>query len=97
MYVGIVVLELHLPYCRDLKSKRRIVHGLIDRLRERYRVSIVETGHQDLHQRAELGCAFVGSSLDATERTLEVLRRSVEETEGAMLTTWNPEILEEHS
>jgi hypothetical protein len=31
MFIGYGALELHLPYATDLKSKRRIVRGLVER------------------------------------------------------------------
>ena len=64
MFVGIAVLDLHLPHARDLKSKRRVVKGLVDRLHARYRLSIAETSNQDLHQRAELGVAVPRGRVD---------------------------------
>ncbi len=95
MYVAIAVAELHLPYCRDLKSKRRIVHSLLERLRERHRVSVAETGLQDLHQRAQFGLALISSNSEVAEQTLEAIRAMVEETSDAVLADWNPQILEE--
>ena len=42
MIVGLGVLELHLPYARDLKSKRRVVKSLVDRLHARFRISAAD-------------------------------------------------------
>jgi hypothetical protein len=97
MYVAIAVAELHLPYCRDLKSKRRIVHSIVEKLRERHRVSVAETGMQGLHQRAEIGLALVASSMEGAEHGLEAARAMMEqaEAEGVLLTSWNPQIFED--
>ena len=61
MFVGYGVFALHLPHVRDLKSKRRIVRGLVDRIHARHRVSVAETSAHDLHQRAEVGVAVVAA------------------------------------
>lgn len=59
MVVAVVTWELHLAGCRSLKDKRRVVKSLKDRLRARFNVSIAETNHHDLWQRAELACCVV--------------------------------------
>ena len=59
MVVGVSVFELHLPASRSLKEKRRVVKSFVERLHERLRVSVAETGFHDLHQRAEIGVAAV--------------------------------------
>jgi len=57
--VAICILELHIPGKTSLKAKRQVVKGLIQRLRNRFNVSVTEVGNQDLWQRAELGMAIV--------------------------------------
>ena len=78
MFIGYGALELHLPYAPDLKSKRRIVHGLVDRLHARYRVSVAETGHHDLLQRAEIGVAVIAADTATVERILDEVGRIAE-------------------
>jgi uncharacterized protein YlxP (DUF503 family) len=56
-----VTWELHLNGCQSLKDKRRILKSLKDRLHQRFNISVAETGHQDLWQRAELSCAAVAT------------------------------------
>jgi len=55
--------ELHLSGCQSLKDKRRVLKSLKDRLHNKFNLSVAETGHHDLWQRAELTCCIV-----ATER-----------------------------
>jgi len=61
MVVGIGVLTFRLHACHSLKGKRRIVKSLIGRVRNRFNVSIAETGANELHQRAEVGFSLVGN------------------------------------
>lgn len=95
MIVGLGVLELHLPHCRDLKSKRRVVKGLIDRLHARYRISVAETRWHELHQRAEIGVAVVSHEAGRAEQMLDEVLKLVELEPEATITSWNPQILEE--
>jgi uncharacterized protein len=95
MIVGISVFELHLPSCRSLKDKRRIVKSLVDRIHQRYRVSVAETGFHDLHQRAEIGMAAVmAGGENAMEKLMDDVRSLVESGPEVFLTRWEPQVLE---
>lgn len=95
MVVGISIFEIHLPACRSLKGKRKVIKGLIDRIHHRFRVSIAETGFHDLHQRAEISIAIVSQSQTELDRILEEIRGVVDGVEPeAFLTRWDPQILE---
>ena len=61
MTVGLGTWELHLPGCSSLKEKRQVVKSLKDRLHARFNLSVAETGHQDLLQRAELSACVVST------------------------------------
>ncbi len=62
MPVGLLTLEIHLPYAHSLKEKRMVVQRLKDRLRRKFNVAVAELDHQDLWQRAVLGVASISSS-----------------------------------
>jgi uncharacterized protein YlxP (DUF503 family) len=98
MIVGISVFELHLPASRSLKDKRRVVKSLIDRVHQRYRVSIAETDFHDLHQRAEIAMAVVVSGGESEmDKMMEEVRNIVESDPEVYLTRWDPQILEGES
>jgi len=82
MIVGIVSFELHLPSSRSLKDKRRVVKSL-------------ETGFNDLHQRAEISLAAVTNGEGEMERLMEEIHGLVDREPEAFLTGWEPQILEE--
>jgi uncharacterized protein YlxP (DUF503 family) len=95
MIVGISVFELHLHSSRSLKDKRRVVKSLIERIHQRFRVSVAETGFHDLHQRAEISmAAVVAGSENEMEKLMEEIRNLVESEPEAYLTHWEPQILE---
>ncbi len=98
MIVGISVFELHLPSSRSLKDKRRVVKSLIDRVHQRYRVSIAETDFHDLHQRAEIAIAVVAAGGEMEmDKMMEEMRNLVESDPEVYLTRWDPQILEGES
>jgi uncharacterized protein len=83
--VGVQMWELHLPGCHSLKDKRGILKPLTAALRQQLNVSVAETGHQDLWQRAEIACAAVGSARPVVEQLLRSADRLVEERDGVRI------------
>lgn len=81
--MGVMVWELHLPACQSLKDKRTIVKSLKDRLHNRFNVSVAETGHQDLWQRAELSAAVVSTDRRHAESVLREVDEMVAAADGA--------------
>lgn len=77
MIVGAVTWQLHLGECRSLKDKRKILKSLKDRLHVRFNVSVAETDHQDLWQRAELCCCVVGNDRRHVESILDAAENLV--------------------
>ena len=71
-------LELALPGLTSLKDKRKVLRSLTEGLAPRFGAAVSETDAQDLHQRAVLGLAFVGSSPSEvrlrSERFLDAVR-----------------------
>ena len=78
MLVGIATWELHLNGCQSLKDKRRILKSLKDRLHRQYNVSVAETDHQDLWQRAELACVVAATDRRHAESVLSAAHGLVE-------------------
>jgi uncharacterized protein YlxP (DUF503 family) len=85
MLIGIRTWELHLEGCQSLKDKRSVLKPLTAALRRTLNVSVAETGHQDLWQRAEIACAAVGSARDVVEETLRAADRMVEKADGVRI------------
>ncbi len=71
-----VRLELELPFAPSLKDKRQTLRSLKDRLR-RKNVSVVESDHQDVWQRATVEIALAAVSRGAAEEKREELRRTL--------------------
>jgi uncharacterized protein YlxP (DUF503 family) len=94
MLIGVSVFELHIPHSRSLKEKRKVVKGLIDRLHERYRVSVLESGFHDLHQRAEVSVAYLAGGEGEIHRMAAEIRRLVDEVPEAMVGKWDDDVLE---
>ena len=63
MYVAALTLDVLLGDVHSLKGKRAVVRPLVAELRRRYPgVAVAETGHLELHRRAEIGVAVVSAT-----------------------------------
>jgi uncharacterized protein YlxP (DUF503 family) len=85
MIIAITTWELHLPACHSLKEKRGVLKPLTAGLRRTLNVSVAETDHQDLWQRAEIACAAVGSARTVVDETLRAADRMIEEADGVRI------------
>jgi uncharacterized protein YlxP (DUF503 family) len=94
IYVGVATFEVHLPEARSLKQKRRPIRQLVDRIRSRHQVLVVEADGQNLHQRATFAvCALSTDPVDVTAR-LQRVERTVHETWSGYVLGWNEEIIQ---
>lgn len=78
MPVGVLTLEIHLPYAHSLKEKRAVLLKIKDRLRARFNVAVAELDYQDVWQQATLGVTSISNSRPLLEK---VLRQALAETE----------------
>ncbi|MEW9547834.1 DUF503 domain-containing protein [Nonomuraea sp. NPDC050783] len=78
MYVGALTLDILLGDVRSLKQKRSVVRPLIAEVLRRYpAVAVAETGHLDLHRRAEVGIAVVSASAGNCKEVMDACERMV--------------------
>ncbi len=77
MVVGVIAWELEIVGAQSLKEKRSVVKSLKDRLHDRFNVSVAETAHQDVWQRAELTACLVAGERRHADSVLESLDRFV--------------------
>ncbi|MGN6607513.1 MAG: DUF503 domain-containing protein [Jatrophihabitans sp.] len=77
MVVGVVVFDLLLGDIHSLKGKRSVVRPVVAELSRRFSVSAAETGRMDLHRRAEVSVALVGSSHAHVHEVLDECERFV--------------------
>ena len=90
LVVGVCQVDLLIPGNASLKGKRKVLRGIIDRVKNRYNISISEIGDNDLWQRSQLGLSVVGndtrhinSSLDKVIDFIE--RMNVAEVIGSQI------------
>jgi hypothetical protein len=71
-----MTVDVLLGDVRSLKQKRAIVRPLVAELRRHYPgVAVAETGHLDLHRRAEIGVAAVSATAGNATQVLDECER----------------------
>ncbi|MGR3317471.1 MAG: DUF503 domain-containing protein [Candidatus Anammoxibacter sp.] len=70
MIVGVLSIRLVMRQSRSVKDKRRIIKNLADRIRNKFNVSVAETGMQENRQSGMIGISMVGSNRRSVNRTL---------------------------
>ena len=81
MPVGVMTLEITLPYTHSLKEKRAVLQKVRDRLRSRFNVAFAELDHQDVWQQATVGVASISNSRPLLE---SVFHHVLAETENIL-------------
>jgi uncharacterized protein YlxP (DUF503 family) len=74
-YVALLTIELHFPEAGSLKDKRRELVSVKALLHQRLGLSVAETEHHDLWQRATLSGALVSGSLHHLDEGCDSVQR----------------------
>lgn len=77
MVIGVAVWQLEVIGCQSLKEKRSVVKSLKTRLHDRFNVSVAETAHHDLWQRAELTACVVATDAAHADSVLQNVDRLI--------------------
>jgi uncharacterized protein YlxP (DUF503 family) len=93
MVVGIGTIVLRIPGNTSLKGKRKVVRGMITRVKNTFNASVAEIGANDSHQRAEIGLAFVGNDRRRINSKLDKVLNFVEAMQVAEIIDSRMEII----
>lgn len=78
MVVGVLTLELFMAEASSLKSKRRILKSLLDKMKSRFNVSVAEVDKQDQWQHSTVGVTCVTNDASHAHKMMSAVVRYVE-------------------
>lgn len=78
IHLVLVTVELFIPHAQSLKSKRRVLRSLKDRMGN-LNASVAELGYQNEWQRSVLGAALLAGNKTILDQQIETLRRIFED------------------
>jgi len=93
MVVGICRLDLLIIENNSLKGKRRILKRIIERIKNKFNVSIAEVGNHDLWQSSQIGFCMVGNDKRFINSALDKIIYFIEEINIAEITKSDIEII----
>lgn len=77
MRLGWLRIDLLIPLAHSLKEKRRPLKSLMQKLKNKFNVSVAEVDCQDMHQRAVVAVALVASDGGVLAGELRAIREFV--------------------
>ncbi len=93
IHLVFITFEIFIPHSGSLKSKRKVVRSLKDRLVNKFNASIVEAGYLDQWQRAIIAAAMISTSKRRLDSQVGALRKIFEEEHDIELLKANIEWL----
>jgi len=91
--IGLLTMDICIPHAASLKDKRRVVKSLIERLRNRYNVSVAEIEQLDNRSHATLAVAHLANDRAHVERMLSHVLTTAERDRRAVIEGSYTEIL----
>ena len=86
MVIGMIKLNINIPWAHSLKEKRKEVKSICDKVKNRYNASIAEVDKHDIHQEIGLGIAWVSNSFSHSDSIGEKVLNFIEDnTEGDII------------
>ena len=77
MIVGLLTLDLHIPEANSLKSKRMVIKSIIERIKNKFNVSVAEVDANNLWQRSVLGIAMVANETQIINKVFEKIKNLI--------------------
>lgn len=86
MVCEIRIFKLFIPHSNSLKTKRRVVKSLVDRIRHRFNVSVIELSGNDVWQRADICVASLSNQYEMALKELTEIEKMIAFNSDALLT-----------
>lgn len=83
MKILLMRVTLRASWVHSLKEKRMVIKSLMQRLRNKFNISVGEVGEQDIHQIIVIGIAGVCGSSAQVDSTIESIISFIEENTDA--------------
>ena len=83
MKVLLMRITLRASWVHSLKEKRMVVKSVIQRLKNKFNISVGEVGEQDIHQTIVIGITGVCGTTAQVDSTMENVIKFVEDNTDA--------------
>ncbi len=93
MFIAVAKVTLSIPDSGSLKSKRHVVHKVLDKVKARFNVSIAEVEDNDLWQKATLGVAAVANEHAFAQESVSKVLKFIEDLYVAPVIACSTEVV----
>jgi hypothetical protein len=88
MIIGLLTLEIYIPYSHSLKEKRKTLNKIKDRLKKKFNIAFAELAYMNKWQRSKIGVVTLNNQKSLIEKIFQKIIQEVEENiEGEILQT----------
>lgn len=86
MIIGLLTLEIYIPYSHSLKEKRKTLNKIKDRVKNRFNVAYAELDFLNKWQRSKIGLVTINTQKSMIEKIFSKIILDIEENiEGEIL------------
>lgn len=86
MIIGLLTVEIYIPYSHSLKEKRKTLNKVKDRLKKKYNIAFAELEYLNKWQRSRIGLVTLNTQKRMVEKILQKILIEIEENiEGEIL------------
>jgi len=93
MFIGTVTFYLSIDWANSLKDKRQCIKSIMDKMKNKFNISVAEIGENDNHTTGLIGFACVSNSKIHAEQTIDTVLRFIEANTEAEVYNIEIEIL----
>ncbi|MGE5629336.1 MAG: DUF503 domain-containing protein [Solirubrobacterales bacterium] len=86
-------IHLHANWVHSLKEKRMIVKSIVQKVKNKFNVSVAEVEDMDLHQSIVIGVACVSNSSEQCSSVIQNVMNFIEDNTEAIVLNIEIEIL----
>ena len=83
MIIGTCTVTLRISWASSLKEKRMVIKSLMDRMKNKFNVSVAEVDEQDNHKIAVIGFACVTNEVKHADSMLNNILNFIEDNTEA--------------
>jgi uncharacterized protein len=93
MIIGTAQIQLSASWVHSLKEKRTVVKSIIDKVKNKFNVSIAEVDTQDYHQTITIGIACVSNDNRHADSMLNEVLNFIENNTDAVVQDIHTELI----
>jgi uncharacterized protein YlxP (DUF503 family) len=86
MIIGLLTIEIYIPYSHSLKEKRKTLNKIKDRVKNKFNVAFAELDYLNKWQRSKIGMVTINTQKNMVDKVFHRIVKEIEENiEGEII------------